>query len=164
MTSLRTHILNCCTVHNAFCSHYFGKYVLYRLPLCPRAAGSTAIVSVKIAARLILFCKWTTLSGGLERDVVYLGWPIALSYMSPNAGEWREEGCGVSANEYSCAHGAQRELWRSNNSLYEPNLSQLNPLIGVSRLKSLIVKDHFQLFISIVVYVQYINSHWAILL
>jgi hypothetical protein len=35
-------------------------------------------------------------------DVVYLGWPIALSYMNPNAGA-----CGVSANVYSCAHGAQ---------------------------------------------------------
>ncbi len=26
-------------------------------------------------------------SRGLQRDVVYLGWPIAPSYMSPNAGE-----------------------------------------------------------------------------
>ncbi len=25
-------------------------------------------------------------AGGLQRDVVYLGWPIAPSYMSPNAG------------------------------------------------------------------------------
>jgi hypothetical protein len=25
--------------------------------------------------------------GGLQRDVVNLGWPIASSYMSPNAGE-----------------------------------------------------------------------------
>ncbi len=31
----------------------------------------------------------------LQRDVVYLGWPIAPAYMSPNA--------GVSANECSCA-------------------------------------------------------------
>ncbi len=37
----------------------------------------------------------------------YLGWPIAPSYMSPNAGEGGS--CGVSYNEYSCAqsHGAQ---------------------------------------------------------
>ncbi len=41
---------------------------------------------------------------GSQRDVVYLCWPIAPSYMSPNAGGG---GCGVSANEYSCAHGAQ---------------------------------------------------------
>ncbi len=40
-----------------------------------------------------------------QRNVVYLGWPIALSYMSPNA-EGRGN-CGVSANEYSCSHGAQ---------------------------------------------------------
>jgi hypothetical protein len=33
------------------------------------------------------------------------GWPIAPSCMSPNA-VWKR-GCGVSANEYSCAHGAQ---------------------------------------------------------
>jgi hypothetical protein len=37
-----------------------------------------------------------------RRDVVYLGWPIAPSHLSPIAG-----GCGVSANEYICAHGAQ---------------------------------------------------------
>ncbi len=38
---------------------------------------------------------------GLQRDVVYLSWPIATSFTSPFAGGW---GCGVSANEYSCAH------------------------------------------------------------
>ncbi len=27
--------------------------------------------------------------------------------MSPNAGMWGGGGCGFSANEYSCAHGAQ---------------------------------------------------------
>ncbi len=35
---------------------------------------------------------------------VYPGWLIASSYMSPNAGGG---GCGVSANAYSCAHGAR---------------------------------------------------------
>ncbi len=44
------------------------------------------------------------LGRGSQRDVVYVGWPIAPSYMSPNAGEG---GCGASSNEYSCAHGAQ---------------------------------------------------------
>jgi hypothetical protein len=43
-----------------------------------------------------------------QRDVVYLGWPKAPSYMSPNAGGGGS--CGVSANEYSCAHGAQRKF------------------------------------------------------
>jgi hypothetical protein len=43
------------------------------------------------------------LTRGSQRDVVYLGLPIAQSYISPNAGD----GGGVSADEYSCAHGAQ---------------------------------------------------------
>ncbi len=43
------------------------------------------------------------LTRGLQRDVVYFGWPISPSYMSPNAGGGGGEGsCGVSANEYSC--------------------------------------------------------------
>ncbi len=37
---------------------------------------------------------------GLQRDVVYLGWPMAHSYMSPNAGGGS---CGVSANKYTSA-------------------------------------------------------------
>ncbi len=52
--------------------------------------------------------KWHQLlpySQGSQRDVVYLGWPTAISYMRPNAGGG--EGWGPSANEYSCAHGAQ---------------------------------------------------------
>ncbi len=44
---------------------------------------------------------------GSQRDVVYLGWPIVPSYVSPNAGVGGGGGCRVSANEYSCAHGAQ---------------------------------------------------------
>ncbi len=43
---------------------------------------------------------------GLQRELVYLGWPMAPSYMSPNAGGGGKF-FGVSANEYSCAHGAQ---------------------------------------------------------
>ncbi len=44
---------------------------------------------------------------GSLTDVVYLacGWPIAPSYVSPNAGGGGNG--GVSANEYSCTHGAQ---------------------------------------------------------
>jgi hypothetical protein len=37
---------------------------------------------------------------GLQRDVVYLGWPIGALVYSPNAGGGGS--CGVSANEYSC--------------------------------------------------------------
>jgi hypothetical protein len=46
---------------------------------------------------------------GIRRDVVYLGLPIATSYMSLNGGGGGGD-CGVSANEYSCAHGAQITL------------------------------------------------------
>ncbi len=41
-------------------------------------------------------------SQGLQRDVVYLGWPIAPLYICPKSGGWGE----ISANEYSCPHGA----------------------------------------------------------
>ncbi len=48
-----------------------------------------------------------TLSQGSQRDVVYLGWPIAPSYMSPNAavrgGGFRFRGL----RKCSCAHGAE---------------------------------------------------------
>jgi hypothetical protein len=52
---------------------------------------------------------------GLQRDVVYLGWPLAPSYMSPNAGEGLGGVAGVSANEYSCTHRSPKKLWRSNS-------------------------------------------------
>ncbi len=56
---------------------------------------------------LLLAAYWNTvLQGVTKRDFVYLGWPIAPSYRSPNAGG-RGGGCGVSDNKYSCAHGAQ---------------------------------------------------------
>ncbi len=45
--------------------------------------------------------SWFVVLRGLQRDVVYLGWPIPPSYISPNArgeGELR----GLAANEYSC--------------------------------------------------------------
>ncbi len=42
---------------------------------------------------------------GVTKSVVFLGWPITPSYMSPNAGGIKVG--GVSANEYSCTHGAQ---------------------------------------------------------
>ncbi len=56
---------------------------------------------------------------GLQRDVVYLDWPIKPSYMSPNAGVGGGRGgCGVSANEYSCIHRSPNKLWRSNSLFY----------------------------------------------
>ncbi len=53
----------------------------------------------------------TEVSRGLQRDVVYIFWPIAPSYTgtSPNAGGGMGS-CGVSSNEYpySCTH---HETW-----------------------------------------------------
>ncbi len=70
------------------------------------------------------------LGRGSERDVVYHGWPKARSYMSPNAG-W---GCfGVSANEYTCAHGAQKRFEDLTPYLtYERGLRQINTCRKVS--------------------------------
>ncbi len=57
---------------------------------------------------------WTMFTRGLQGDVVYLGWPIAPSYIeSKMRGGWGG-GCGVSANEYSSAHPVTRspnKLW-----------------------------------------------------
>jgi hypothetical protein len=51
--------------------------------------------------------KLTVSNRGSQRDVVYLGLPIAPSYMSLNAGD------GVG---WVCANGAQIcKLWRSNS-------------------------------------------------
>jgi hypothetical protein len=44
--------------------------------------------------------QWS--QGGLQRDVAYLGWPIELLYMNPNAGGGGS--CLVTANECSCIH------------------------------------------------------------
>jgi hypothetical protein len=41
---------------------------------------------VEIPRRSIIVCFLSLLGRGLQRDVVYLDWPIAPSYMSPNAG------------------------------------------------------------------------------
>jgi hypothetical protein len=49
----------------------------------------------------LLFCRQVSKRGGLQRDVVYIGWPIAPSYMSPTAGEGEGRSCVVSANVYS---------------------------------------------------------------
>jgi hypothetical protein len=65
----------------------------------------------KICDWLLLFENEMLLCRGLQRDVAYLGWPIAPSYMSPNVSEGGS--CGVSANEYSCPS----KLWRSNSKI-----------------------------------------------
>ncbi len=58
---------------------------------------------------------------GLQRDVVYLCWPIAPKDMSPNGGGWGGGDCGVSANEYSYAHHvtwSPNKLWISTVYLH----------------------------------------------
>jgi hypothetical protein len=70
---------------------------------------------VRVSWGVYCLLVWFLLLGtrGFQRDVVYVGWPIASSYMSPNAGGGS---CGVSANEYnSTVHRSPNKLWRSNS-------------------------------------------------
>ena len=50
---------------------------------------------------------------GLQRDVVYLGWPIAPSSISPKGG-WRG-GCAGSQPMSTAVHRSPNKLWRSNS-------------------------------------------------
>jgi hypothetical protein len=58
--------------------------------------------------------KWQMLGSGkgLQRDVIYLGWPIAPSYMSPMRGEGGMMGLSqwVQLHKWS-----PKKLWRSNS-------------------------------------------------
>ncbi len=57
---------------------------------------------IRSVIRIPLATPW-----GLQRDVVYLCWPIAPSYTSPN--------------EYSCTHHvtwSSNKLWRSGSSIF----------------------------------------------
>ncbi len=54
-----------------------------------------------------LLVWFLTGSKGLKRDIFYLGWPIAPSYMSPNAGGGGSCGAQPTLSTYSCTHGAQ---------------------------------------------------------
>jgi hypothetical protein len=74
---------------------------------------------------------------GLQRDVVYLSW---TSYMGGGGG------CGVSANENSCAHHvtwSPNKLWRSNSicnlwctCTLKRNLNLCVPRKGIARPQS----------------------------
>jgi hypothetical protein len=69
---------------------------------------------------------WLCTNRGSQRDVVYLGRPIAPSHMlAQMRGGGEGVGYGVSANEYSCAYGAQINfgdltLYGQNNIPYVP--------------------------------------------
>jgi hypothetical protein len=54
---------------------------------------------------------WWVRHRGSKRDVIYLGWPIASSYMNPNA-RGGGEGCGCQW-EQLCT--SPNKLWRSNS-------------------------------------------------
>jgi hypothetical protein len=69
---------------------------------------STAVMDIFRRPAILSTCRrQSPFTNGSQRNVVYLGWPIAPSYMSPNAGRGGGRGCGVLANEYSCAIVAQ---------------------------------------------------------
>ncbi len=74
----------------------------------------------EISQPLSLYCLWMSQSaGGSQRDVVHLGWPIASSYMSPNAGVGVELR-GLSQKVQLCtAHGAQKTLEIYINSIFK---------------------------------------------
>ncbi len=64
---------------------------------CPPEIGTGVLYF-----QLKVIYRNTLKNQGSQRDVVYLGWPIAPSHMSPDAGVGVGVGCGVSVNEYSC--------------------------------------------------------------
>ncbi len=50
---------------------------------------------------------------GLQRDLVYLGWPTAPSYMSPNAGGGGELRGSHPMSMSTAVHRSPNKLWRS---------------------------------------------------
>ncbi len=79
---------------------FYKETLCYWLSLtCHSVPGSYCFQSSWVS----ILNRWVSPRGS-QRDVVYSGWPIAPSYMSPKAGGGRY---GVSANECSCAHEAQ---------------------------------------------------------
>ncbi len=61
-------------------------------------------ISSSFMVSYISISNWTFIIRGLQRDVVYLGWPIAPSYMSSNA----RGGGGVAVSQPMCiVTGAQ---------------------------------------------------------
>ncbi len=73
--------------------------------------------------------------GYKEMSSILTDQPVAPSNMSPNAGVGGG-GCVVPANEYSCAHGAQINLWRSNsifNLIPSTEICVIHSVIGQLR-------------------------------
>ncbi len=70
---------------------------------------------------------------GLQRDVVFFAWPIAPSYMSPNAGG--RGGVARSQPMSTAVHRSPNKLWRSNSIFYLWGMDSLESIHGL--LKSL---------------------------
>ncbi len=81
-------------------------------PSLPDPVGSATRRFFIFKWKNALFLSLGYNQGGLQRDVVYLCWPIAPSYTGGGGGR------GVSANEYSLAHHVTKspnKLWRSTS-------------------------------------------------
>ncbi len=72
-------------------------------------------------------------TGGLQRDVVFLCWPIAPSYMSPSA-----RGGGVAGSQpiSTAVHRSPNKLWRSN-SIFNLWLQRIRVLVWLEDYHSL---------------------------
>jgi hypothetical protein len=86
------------------------------------------------------------LTRGTQRDVVYLGWPIM--HFEPECGGELGD-CGVSAIEYSCAHGAQINFgdltlylnYDADQGAYHPVFQELREGLWLNRATRLVVLD-----------------------
>ncbi len=87
---------------------------LYGVPISMKTNGSEPYSGVALNNRYFT-------SRGSLRDVVYLGWPIAPSHMSPNAGGGGLR--GLSQCVQLCTWSANK-LWRSN-SIFNPIITTI---------------------------------------
>ncbi len=78
-----------------YCLQFLYFELPYRIDLLVEKISTGTCILQSIRS-----ITWVAIRGS-QRDVVYLGGPIAPSYISPNA-RGRGGSCGVSANEYSC--------------------------------------------------------------
>jgi hypothetical protein len=75
----------------------------------PRTVANTAVDRRALQVRKNIWIR------ELQRDVVYLGWPLAPSYMSPNAEEGWELRPAGSQPMSTAVHRSPNNLWRSNS-------------------------------------------------
>ncbi len=81
----------------------------------PESGHCQPVYSVRITAKTDEENLGKVRRRGLQRDVVYFDWPIAPSFMSPNAGDGGGGGVrGLRQSMSTAAHRSQNKLWRSN--------------------------------------------------